>query len=239
MTSTTEIVRSEALTWPDRARQLAVTTDDDYSMGANLLQDIKGLRSQVDAAFDPIIKAAHAAHKQAVASKKEAEAPLEQAETIIKQAMGRWANQKELKRIEALREAEQARVRAEEAARKAQEAAAREETLKTQEARDRARAQAQAQAQAAEAAQRASEAAMAAAATEHAKPVAEGAVPTKRWSAHVWDLKALVVYVAAHPEYVNLLQANTTALNALVRAQKEGFSMPGVRAVSETSITVR
>jgi hypothetical protein len=221
---TTDLVRQEALTWPERAKALIVTTDEEYAAGATLLQEIKSLRNQVNAAFDPIIKAAHATHKKAISSKKEVEAPLETAERAIKGTMGEWAAEKERLRLQAEREAA-------EAARKAQDALDRAEALKTKVARERA-------AEAARAAQIEKEETSKVAAAA-SKTKAKGVSTSKRYSAQVHDLGALIKFVSANPSFRNLLEPNMTALNGLARAQKDHFSIPGVRAVGEVSVSVR
>lgn len=219
-------VKAEVEPWPERAKVLVVTDDASYMQGAGMLADIKGLRRKVNDAFDPIIEAAHQTHKKAVASKREVEHPLVTAEGIIKDSMGGYAERLERERRERERAAEQAAREAAEAARKAAEAAAREN------ARPQTVERAAEKAAAAEAvAQQAAEQA-----AEIERPKAAGTAAVKTWSAQVTDLRALIQHVAAHPEFTNLLVANDTALNALARAQKEGFSMPGVRAVSKTSI---
>lgn len=67
----------------------------------------------------------------------------------------------------------------------------------------------------------------------------EGVTTRETWRAEVADKLALIRYVAAHPEWVNLLDANMPALNGLARSARKGMAIPGVRAVSETSRAVR
>lgn len=58
---------------------------------------------------------------------------------------------------------------------------------------------------------------------------------TKRgiWKAEVTDKAAFLTYVAAHPEWLNLVDVNMTALNGIARSQKDAMSLPGVRAFEE------
>jgi hypothetical protein len=58
-----------------------------------------------------------------------------------------------------------------------------------------------------------------------------GASQRTTWSARVDNLLALVKYVAANPDSINLVQANETALNGLARALKENMRVPGVRSI--------
>lgn len=62
----------------------------------------------------------------------------------------------------------------------------------------------------------------------------DGVSTTTRWSAEVFELLALVKYVAAHPEWISLLEPNGPNLNRLAVSQRQALSIPGVRAVSKT-----
>lgn len=223
-TQETQDISRAVSPWPERATALVVQDEPGYLKGATLLQEIKALRGQVDAAFDPIIKAANRAHRQALESKKGVEAPLVQAERTIKGAMGDYAEEQRRKQREAARAAA-------EAARKAQEEARRAERLKTQKAQEKAAQRVEAAVEAAHEAQ--------AIADQAAPPVAKGVSTSLRWSAKVDDLLALVGFVAQNPHFIGLVQANETALNALARAQKADLSIPGVRAVGQNTVTVR
>ena len=68
-----------------------------------------------------------------------------------------------------------------------------------------------------------------------AAPLA-GLVARSTWRAELTDKRALVGYVAEHPEWLTLLEPNMTALNSLVRSQKTAFAMPGVKAVEEKQL---
>ena len=66
-----------------------------------------------------------------------------------------------------------------------------------------------------------------------------GVSTRETWSAECLDLAALVQYVAKHPEHLNLLQVNTTALNGLARSHKDAFKIDGVRFFSKGGVAVR
>lgn len=76
-----------ALTWPQRAGALTIASPATYTEAGEMLKGIKALRKEVDAAFDPIITAAHAAHREACSQKKRAETPLAEAEQILKRGL--------------------------------------------------------------------------------------------------------------------------------------------------------
>ena len=59
------------------------------------------------------------------------------------------------------------------------------------------------------------------------------------WRAEVNDKLALIRYVATHPEWVHLVDANESALNGLAKSQREALAIPGVRAVEEQVRSIR
>jgi len=59
------------------------------------------------------------------------------------------------------------------------------------------------------------------------------------WRAEVVDKLALIRYVAAHPEWTNLLEANEPALSGLARSQRSALAIPGVRAIEVQGRSVR
>jgi len=90
-----------ALTVPEQANALIVTTSEQYEAAAEMLLNIKSLQKEINETFDPICKKAFDAHKEAVAQKKKVEAPLIEAERIIKPKMADYiAEQDRIKRAE-------------------------------------------------------------------------------------------------------------------------------------------
>ena len=121
-----ELVKKEALSWPDRAKTLKVKDNDSYLQGGDLLKGIKALRQKIAELFDPHIKRAYDAHKALVREKADAEMPLTEAERIIKGALVAYTEEQERKRRdEERRLAEEARRREED--RRVAEAAALEQ----------------------------------------------------------------------------------------------------------------
>lgn len=108
-------VEQEALTYPQQARQITITNNEDYQRAANFLLSIKATRKKINESFDPIIAKAHAAHKEAVAQKKKVDEPLELAERMVKPLMAAYDTQQEqLRREEENRLREQAKKQEEE-----------------------------------------------------------------------------------------------------------------------------
>jgi len=123
--SDTQAVVEQALTWPQRAKALIITDSPTYVQAGDFLKGIKSLRKEIDAAFDPIITKAHAAHKEAVSQKQRAEAPLAEAERILKGGLIAWDTEQErIRREEERRLQEEARKQEEQ--RRMDEAAALE-----------------------------------------------------------------------------------------------------------------
>ncbi|HCU25404.1 MAG TPA: hypothetical protein DF383_10315 [Deltaproteobacteria bacterium] len=108
-------LETKALSVPDQARAIQITDTNTYTKAGELLLAIKDLRKEIDATFDPIVKKAHEAHKEAVAQKKKVEAPLAEAEGIIKPRIAAYqAEQERIRREEEARLREEARKREEE-----------------------------------------------------------------------------------------------------------------------------
>jgi hypothetical protein len=65
---------------------------------------------------------------------------------------------------------------------------------------------------------------------------AAGTSTRTTWRAEVTDLRALVEAAASERVMLNLIQSNTKELNRLAREKKETLQIPGVIAVSNTTI---
>jgi hypothetical protein len=223
----------EVMPIPQRAR-LIVVSDQRSLEDANLMfLDIKALRKKIADTFDPIIAAAHKAHSEAIAQRKLVEEPLIVAE--------RWLNGQvtDYKR-------EQDRIRAEEEERLRQEAIKAVAFQRLQEETERL---AEAAALEAAGAKEEAEALVAEAIEEREKPIEayvpppaapkvelEGAAVKTYWRAEVTDLKALCRAIVEGTCPVSYVEPNMTVLNMQARALKKEMVIPGVRAVSATSM---
>lgn len=125
-------VRTEALTWPERAKAAIVRDGATYVAAGELLKGIKALRQKIAETFDPHIKRAFDAHRALCREKTDAEQPLTEAERILKTALVAYDTEQErLRREEEQRLREEARKQEE--ARRLEEAAALElEAARTQ-----------------------------------------------------------------------------------------------------------
>ena len=77
----------EALTLPDQARALKVEDSESFAKANNLFLLCHSMEKKITATFDPICKAANAAHKSATQAKADALKPVTEAKGIIKKEM--------------------------------------------------------------------------------------------------------------------------------------------------------
>lgn len=216
-------VEDQALALVDEARSLVIADEPSYQNAALWLRErCKAVLAKVDAVFDPIIRKAHEAHKEAVAQKRIVAAPIEEAERVVKGAIGSYLREQERIRLELQRKAdESARKLAEEEAlmrAEALEAAGRNEEAEEVISRPLAPMPILA---------------------SRSIPKAAGVTRRTNFRAEVTDLRALVRHVANHPEHLNLLQANGPSLNQLAKAMKGDLSIPGVRVVADDVVSAR
>lgn len=205
--------------WLEIANSTEIFDYPGYEMAAAHLQAIKELKAEADKTFDPIVAAAFATHKEAVAQKKRICEPLNQAETVLKAAMATYAQEQER-----IRRDEERRLR-EEAERQAAEE--REREIEHAEANGAT----------------SEEIAVMVEAPLQRKPVVvapvqrvSGITMRETWKAEITDLAALVKYVSTRPELSNLLAPNLPAINALARSLRSALNIPGVRVYNEASI---
>jgi len=214
MSDTAELeVKAQSL--EGEARALVIVNQADYLAADRFGRAAKALLAEIDAAFDPIIEAAHKSHKTAIEQKKKQAAPVEAVKKIVADKMGAWYRAEQARAAEERRKAEaEARRVAEE------EALARALELEAQgmpEAADVALA----------------EPVVERVHVEEA-PKIEGVSYRETWSAEVLDFPALVRAVAEGKASYAYLLPNDTALNAQARIEKSALNIPGVKARAET-----
>jgi len=205
------------------ARNLVVSSHEDAERANEFLRGVKALAKDIKERFEPAVVAANKAHKELTALRGSLLSPLEDAESHVKRLIGDWTLAERRKADEARRKAE------EEARRLAEEeqmarAAALERQGRTMEAQAEIDAPVIVE--------------PAIIAPPDMPKIAWTAVGEK-WSARVDNLLALVRHVAANPSMIGLLKADQQALDALARASKRDFSLPGVSAVCEAKVSVR
>jgi len=216
-------LENQALSWPEKAQAITIVDQGSYDKATGLLIDIAALEKEIIDHHKPIKDAAFAAHKAAVAAEKRLLDPLAQAKGILKGGIGVWMREQERIRQEAERKAREEQARLEEEARlklavQAEEMGASEET--TEEILSTPMPV---------------EIPVVPPTYQKTKGVSAG----QRWRAEVYNIKMLCAAIAEGKASSEMVQPNMTALNAMARAMKSTFNLPGVRAVPETTVSVR
>jgi len=90
------------------AERVSVVDSDTYAAALSLMRQIKALRAKIEDAFRPIIDAAHASHKAAIAQYRLYDDPLKKAESDLRTKAELWASEQRRKDAEAAAERERA-----------------------------------------------------------------------------------------------------------------------------------
>lgn len=224
-----EEVEQRALTLPEKAAHIQIMDVDTFKEAAEFTLTLRAVKKEIDNTFDPIVKKAHEAHKEAVAQKKKVLEPVEQAQKIIDGKIGEFhAAQERLRRAEE----DRLRKEAEEQARKEEEERRLEEAARLEQEGDSAMADA-----ILEAPILPQPVIVPKVATQ--APKVEGLSVSKIYKGEVVNLAQLIQAVAQGRAPIGLLEVNQTALNGMARALKEAFSVPGCRVVVESSVRGR
>jgi hypothetical protein len=244
------------------ANDYVIDSTELYQAAAEDLQRVKALAKTVEETRVSITGPLHQAKVAVDNLFKGPTTFLQQAEAKLKGAMLTWDNEQERirreeqRRAEEARRAEQARLDAErrqreEEARRAEEEARRleEEARAAAAAGDAAKAQEleqQAQQEANAASDAAAEAhSLATTAEVITMPVqtqvtkVSGVHTSKTVDFEVASLHELVKHVAAHPELLNLVTADTVKLRAYVRGLGMNCQLPGVRVFEKKTLAAR
>jgi len=244
-------LRAQATSLVPSVQALQVVDDDTFIQAGEQVKLIKAYTRRVGEILDPIVEAAHRAHKVAVDQRKALLRPAEEAETILKDRMGTYQAEQERIRREREAAAERERVRLEAEARRQAEA---EEARLRKEAEDRmleAAAQAEADGDG-ETAERIlaqplvvdipvpQPVFMPPVATTMPPPAKVSGVSFREtWTAEVTDFRALVKAVAEGRAPLSLVQADESALGQYARSTRGTQKVPGVRFFPKTTTAVR
>jgi hypothetical protein len=212
-----------ALTLPDEARAVTITSQATYDRAVEMLRGAVALADEISAHYRPLKEKAYQAHRAICEAEKKLLAPPTEAASILKRSIAAWDQEQERLRREA-----EARLAAEE----------------------RRRAEGQQLAAAAEAeALGATQEDVDAILSEPVPVVAvqaapryqraQGVVARTIYSARVVNLKALLRAVLDGTVPEQAIMANQTFLNAQARALKEAMQYPGVQLLREGTTTVR
>jgi hypothetical protein len=199
------------------ANNTAVVDVESHAVALNRVRALRAAEKVITDYFEPARRAADEAKREILRARDGLIAPITAARSIYDRKAGDY-------------EAEQRRIAEQEQRRLEAEARKREEERQLQDAID-----AEARGDEQEAAQIMSESVTTPVIQIQPRVAqVEGVSSQTRWSAEVSDLLALVQYVAAHPEWISLLEPSMPNLNRLAVAQRQALSIPGVKAVSKT-----
>ena len=205
------------------AEAIQIVDQPTYDLACDIARRAVDARKLIKARLEPGKSAARSAWREWVDLENEMLSLVTGAEGIAKKKIGAWNDEQER-----LRREEEARLQ--EIARKEEEEARLQEAVAVE-------------------SDGGSEEEVEAIMQEPPAPVAVIAPPTFKksqgvssranWKGEVTHLPTLIQYVAKNPQFSNLLKVDTTALNALVRSQKELFKMPGAKAVKVTNVAIK
>ena len=228
-----ETVRQEVMSIPDQAKTIVVKDQQSLSTANEFFLTIKALRKKIGDTFDPIIKKANEAHREAINQKKIIEAPLLVAEQYLNTQVTAYKREKDRIRDE---EIERNRLQAikDEADRRKKD----EDGNITKAAElEAAGAVEEAEALIAETIEEKEKPFyITPAPPETQKVKLEGATVQEYWHAEVVSFKELFLAVANGKANLDCLEPNITYLNEIARRQKNAMAIPGVKAVSKSSM---
>jgi hypothetical protein len=205
-----------------QAVELVVQTAEDYSDGAETLKGIKALRAEVASEYDPVVKAAYASHKQAVALKKRIDGVLETAEQTVKAKLSAWAIAQETSVAERQAQRESRVLEMATVARDATVAGLR------------ADGDGQGAAQVL-----ADPLVVPPVPVERAVPRIDGITHKTTWSAEVTNQEALVRACLEEPRWWHLIKVDTKGLDRMARALKANLDIPGVVVRKHSTVAIR
>jgi hypothetical protein len=214
-----EEIQREAYTFAERAKLVAITDNESYTLAANTLKSIKDYLRRVDERLEPGKKAAYAAYQEWLDLIRDAKAPYLEAEAHIKLQIAAYQREEEIKR-----QAEERRLR--EIARKQEEERRLQDAILAEQEGNHDEAEAILQ----------ETACVVPPIVEKSMPKVEGISTTLIWRARVTNLMALVRAVARGEAPLNLLMANDTAVNGMARSLKGSMRYDGIEVYSETIV---
>jgi hypothetical protein len=217
---TPEVQGEKALVVSKEAQALAITDKPSYDQGCASLLEIKDVQKKLDEVFDPIITAAHTAHKAAINQKKKFTEPLAVAEKALKKQIADYLAAEEEKRI-----AEENRLR--------KEAERLEEERRLNEA---IAAEAEGDLQEAEAILDDVPAYVPPVILPKTVQTGGGIQMRETWTFRVENLMELIKAVAAGKVPIYAVQANTVFLGQQARSMKSELKYPGVAVWPEKNI---
>ena len=95
------VLQRQVVTLAQEIQDLVIRTPQDYQIAASLSARNTEVQKQIDATFDPIIRKAHEAHREALAQKQKFSTPLKLDRQALDRKMLGWSSEQEkLRRVE-------------------------------------------------------------------------------------------------------------------------------------------
>ncbi len=203
-----------------QAEHFEITAPTEFEASGELLREIKMKQKEVNDTRTAITDPMNAAKKRVMDLFKPVTERLSAAERTIKAAMSDFTHAEVQRQREAQLELDKAaKVERERLERRAARAAEKGDEAK------------------AEVLEESAAGTYAPAAPEPTK--AAGVHTRTTWRAEVFDKAKLIAAAAADPAFRGFLQPNMPGLNAMARGFQEKLDIPGVRAVSEETVSAR
>ena len=93
-------LEEKAFSYPERAKQLTISSAQDYTAAGEFVKSVDGLIREVEGSFKPLIEKAHMTHKAMIAEMNRHLTPLQTAKTMARGLMIGWDRLQEMKRRE-------------------------------------------------------------------------------------------------------------------------------------------
>jgi hypothetical protein len=249
MTTDVAVLEQEATGLTQAAADIQVVDAGSFERASEFLKGVALYIRRVGEVLDPIVEAAHQAHKVAVRQREMLLGPAKSVKLVLGQRMAAWEQEQTRLRREAEERARQARERQEREARERAAAEQRrlQQAAETKRLDEAAALEAKGDAVGAERLLAQPMPAQIVNVTPvftpqpmvAAPPKLEGVSFSDGWKAEVTDLGALIAAVAAGQQPATLLLPNQVALNQLARAMKRSLNVPGVTVVEVRRPSVR
>ena len=199
-----------------RANTIIVTDVETHAVAKEGMKELKGATKKIHERLDPIVSTANGLHKSLTRLLADVLAPIDAAYRVLD---GRAQDYESAERAKAEAKGRELQ----EQARKAEEERQLMDAIAAEESGDRKQAEAIL----------AETPSVPVVTVTPALAKVSGESSRTNWKAEVFDKAALIKYVAAHAEWIGLLDANGPGLTALARSQRAALAIPGVRAVTE------
>lgn len=219
-----ETIEKETHALITKAESFQITTQTDYSAAGEFLKVVKELEKEVKATFEPIVRKAHEAHKEAKFQENKHLEPIKTAEQTIKARMVTYYNEQERIRLEEQRKADEAAEKAA-AKRKAEleaQAAKHEEKGNVEKAEERREMIEEVEAETVVIASKVDK--------------VEGVQMRDNWDFTITDQSKLIAGLLANPMLAHLVIVDEKELRKLVKSYKDKLKIEGLKVTNKRSI---